>query len=52
MLGAAEILANLAVEPEEVEEIIALECPVMLADPVDLLADERLDDRRRDVGVL
>src|SRR5580704_14704135 len=44
MRMAAEFLAPVAIQPEEVEEVIPLEDPVMLNDPVVLLGHERLDD--------
>ena len=40
------------VHAEVVEIVIALEMPVVLADPVQFLAHERLDDRGGDIGMV
>ena len=52
MRMAAKLLAHVAVETDVMEEIIALEYTVMLDDPVHLLVDERLQDRRGDVRMI
>jgi hypothetical protein len=49
---APELLAHVAVHPEVVEEIIALEDAVVLAHPVQLLVGEGLDDRRGNIRVI
>jgi hypothetical protein len=46
------LLAHIAIEPQEVEEIIPLKDIVMLDDPVVLLRHEGLDDHGRDVRVI
>ena len=51
-LVPAKLLAQVAVEPEVVEEVVALEDGVLLHHPVVLLAHERLDHRGRHVGVI
>ena len=52
MRVAAELLAQVAVEAEVVEEIIALEDAMVGDHPVQFLVDERLQDGRGDVGVV
>jgi hypothetical protein len=52
MRMTAKLFAHVAIHPEVMEEIIALEDAVALAHPVDLLIDEGLDDRRSDVRML
>ena len=49
---AGELIADVAVEPEIVEEVVALEDAVLLDHPVVALADERLEDCRADVGMV
>ena len=49
---AGELIAQVAVEAEEVEEVVALEDGMLLDHPVQLVAHERFDDRRGDVGVV
>jgi hypothetical protein len=49
---AAKLFAHIAVKPNEVEEVIALEDAVMLHDPVIFLRDERFQKRGGDVGVI
>ena len=52
MRVAAKLFAHVAVHAEVVEEIIALEDAVMWRDPVQLLGDERLEDRGGDIRVI
>ncbi len=47
-----EGVAGVAVHAQVVEIVIPLEGAVVLADPVQFLADEGLDDRRRDLGMV
>src|SRR6476620_4800646 len=49
---ALEAVAHVAVEAEEVEEVVALEDGVLLDHPVVGVVDERLDDGGTDVGVV
>ena len=52
MFVPPEGLTRIAIHAEIVEIVVALKMPVMLADPVQFVADERRDDRSRDVGVV
>ncbi len=47
-----ELVPHVAIEPQEMEEVISLENGVMLDDPVVLLRHEGLDDGGRDLGVI
>ena len=47
-----ELIAQVPVEPEVMEEVVALEDPVLLDHPVVALAHERLEDRGADVGMV
>src|SRR4030095_6994552 len=49
---AAEALAQVPVEPEVVEEVVALEDRVLLDDPAVLLGDERLENGRGELRVV
>ena len=49
---SAEGLAHVPVEPDVMEEVIALEDAVLLHDEMVLLGDVRLHDRRSDVRVI
>ncbi|MNU80839.1 hypothetical protein D3C71_704850 [compost metagenome] len=48
----AELLAQVPVHAQVMEEIVALENPVFLHHPQILGADERLENRRRDIRVI
>src|SRR5579863_3956626 len=47
-----ECLAHVAIEPQEMKEVVALEDPVMFDDPVMLFRHEGLDDGRRNVRMI
>ncbi len=49
---AGELIAQIPIETEMVEEVVALEDPVLLYHPVVALGHERLDDRRPDVRMV
>src|SRR5262249_18126763 len=48
----AELIPHVPIEPEVVEEVVTLEDRMLFDHPMVLFGDERLQDRRPDVGVI
>ena len=52
MFMAFEVFAHIAVQANIMEEVIALENPMMLGDPVKLFRNKRLNDRGGNIRVV
>jgi hypothetical protein len=48
----SEAISQVSIETHVVKKVVTLEDPVVLYDPVVLLAHEGLEDRRRKLGVI